>query len=319
MQGKNRIVNTRFWDDSFIKELNVSEKLLFIYLLTNPLTNIAGIYEITLKRINFDTGISLSTITKILKKFGDTGKIYYVDQYILIRNFIIYQKNNPKIQAGIQNILAFLPSTLKPYVIKTNDRLYIDYHKLSIDYGYSLKDLNSNLNLNLNSNLNSNPVQESIKEPDVLLESSFDVFWKVYPKKRGKGQAEITWGKIKPNKELQGKILSAIEKQKSAKMIARDDEFTPYPSTWLNAKSWEDEIIMKGKPEPEFPKIVTCNFCGEKYRLMHIGGSCDKCRESFYQYRPADGTWFERYPGSDSEEINALTAKVVNSIGGKPK
>jgi len=45
--AKNRYINTKFWDDPFIAELSIKEKLLYLYLITNPLTNAAGIYEIS--------------------------------------------------------------------------------------------------------------------------------------------------------------------------------------------------------------------------------------------------------------------------------
>ncbi len=59
--AKQRIVNTKFWDDSYITRLTPTEKLLFLYLITNPLTNISGVYELPLKRVAFDTGFSSAT------------------------------------------------------------------------------------------------------------------------------------------------------------------------------------------------------------------------------------------------------------------
>ena len=56
-----RMIKTKFWDDDYISYLDSVEKLLFLYCLTNPLTNIAGIYEITLKRIEVCVSITRST------------------------------------------------------------------------------------------------------------------------------------------------------------------------------------------------------------------------------------------------------------------
>jgi len=47
---------TELWTDSFIQGLSPEDKLLFIYLWTNKHCNQAGLYEITLKTIAFDTG-----------------------------------------------------------------------------------------------------------------------------------------------------------------------------------------------------------------------------------------------------------------------
>jgi len=41
VQWKKRYISTKFWDDEFIVNLDPIEKLLFMYFLTNPLTNVA--------------------------------------------------------------------------------------------------------------------------------------------------------------------------------------------------------------------------------------------------------------------------------------
>jgi hypothetical protein len=72
--------------------------------------------------------------------------------------------------------------------------------------------------------------------------SLFDSFWKEYPKKVNKGQAEKTWNKIKPDKGLVGKMIAALSWQKNRTSWVKDDgEFIPHASTWLNARGWEDE------------------------------------------------------------------------------
>jgi len=51
-----RIVKDEFWTDPYIEDLDPSEKLLFLYLITNPLCNVAGIYESQITRIAYETG-----------------------------------------------------------------------------------------------------------------------------------------------------------------------------------------------------------------------------------------------------------------------
>jgi hypothetical protein len=115
---KNRYVNTHFWDDKYIIELDAIEKLLFIYFLTNPLTNIAGIYEIQIKRIAFDTGIDREMILKILEQFEESKKIKYENGWIGIANFLKHQSiKNQKIRKGIQDSLQNVPKTLIKWVM----------------------------------------------------------------------------------------------------------------------------------------------------------------------------------------------------------
>jgi len=89
--------------------------------------------------------------------------------------------------------------------------------------------------------------EDKIKTPiapkmGAMLES-FDLFWKEYPKKRGKETAERAWLKIAPNNGLCETIITAIKKQKTWPDWVKDcGQFIPYPASWLNQKRWEDEI-----------------------------------------------------------------------------
>ena len=72
----------------------------------------------------------------------------------------------------------------------------------------------------------------------------FNIFWQNYPKKKSKGQAEAKWGKIKPNEELFNTIMTGLEDAKLSEDWKKDNgQYIPHPSTWLNAKGWEDEAI----------------------------------------------------------------------------
>lgn len=74
---------------------------------------------------------------------------------------------------------------------------------------------------------------------------SFEVFWKAYPKKIAKGNAEKAWEKVKPDEKLVADIIAAIAKQK---INWTDPKFIPHPATWLNAKRWLDGVeVTTGK------------------------------------------------------------------------
>lgn len=124
---KERIINTRFWDDSYIGNLDPIEKLIFIYLLTNPNTNIAGIYEIQVRKIEFDTGVNKDMVIKIFERFEKDEKIYYKNNFVIIKNFIKFQHDTPKIRRGIEIIFNALPDEIKAF-----------YDTLSIPYRYDI-------------------------------------------------------------------------------------------------------------------------------------------------------------------------------------
>jgi len=117
-RSKNRYINTHFWDDTYIIDLDPIEKLLFLYSLTNPLTNISGIYEISLKRIAFDTGIDKDMVKKIFARFEDKKKMKYQDGWICITNSIKHQKLNPNITKGIISDMETSPLFMRNWLIE---------------------------------------------------------------------------------------------------------------------------------------------------------------------------------------------------------
>ena len=78
---------------------------------------------------------------------------------------------------------------------------------------------------------------------DKVRESTcFEKFWNAYPRKVGKGAAEQSFKKYRPDDELLKTILAAIENQKRLEQWQKDNgKYIPNPATWLNQKRWEDE------------------------------------------------------------------------------
>lgn len=113
---KLRSVNTKFWDDTYVISLDPIEKLIFLYFLTNPLTNLAGIYEITLRKIGFDTGLDKDMIIKILERFERDGKIYYKFNHIILANYFRHQKYNESMLINAENHLKTLPNEVKSFI-----------------------------------------------------------------------------------------------------------------------------------------------------------------------------------------------------------
>jgi len=128
MSDKSRSVNTKFWNDPFIEGLHPNDKLLFLYLLTNPLTNLIGIYEITIKRISYDTGLKKENILKALKGFERLQKALFIDEFIVLPNFLKNQSLNDNMKTGVINIFKNLPNELKIKLLGN------DYQTLSKDY-----------------------------------------------------------------------------------------------------------------------------------------------------------------------------------------
>lgn len=148
------MVNTRFWDDNYISNLDPIEKLLFLYFLTNTSTNICGVYEIPLKKVANETGLDKEMIIKIIQRFTNDRKIFFQDGWVVVKNFIKHQnQKSPKVQKGIEVELESVPENIK-----------------SILYGYGIDTLshsNSNTNTNLNTNLTKSNTGEKKFSQDI--------------------------------------------------------------------------------------------------------------------------------------------------------
>lgn len=104
-----RIINDSFWTDPYIEDLDPSEKLVFLYLLSNPLCNIAGAYEIKIKRIAYETWFDKDMVEKILIRFEKDGRIMMEKNWIILVNFAKNQANNPNVIKGMQRIVDSIP------------------------------------------------------------------------------------------------------------------------------------------------------------------------------------------------------------------
>jgi hypothetical protein len=82
--------------------------------------------------------------------------------------------------------------------------------------------------------------RERQKQLALDVKLGFIEFWKCYPKKIAKPNAEKAWMKIAPDVDLSKRIIHAISEQK---LLEREEQFIPYPASWLNARRWEDDLV----------------------------------------------------------------------------
>lgn len=102
---KTRIVETKFWKDSYVSELTPNEKLLYLFFLTTEKVNIIHCYEITEREIAFDTGIDTSIIRATKKKLEKDGKLAFFKDYVCLINAYKYESYTGVINEGAKQKL----------------------------------------------------------------------------------------------------------------------------------------------------------------------------------------------------------------------
>lgn len=78
----------------------------------------------------------------------------------------------------------------------------------------------------------------------------FEQFWKKYPRKVAKPNAQKAWLKIKPDDALTEKMIAAINRQE---LCNSEIKFVPHPATWLNNRRWEDEVQVQQSSSSAMP------------------------------------------------------------------
>lgn len=217
--SKNRYINTRFWSDNFVSELNPLDRYLFLYFLTNEHTNICGIYEIPLRTISFETGIEMDMLKKMIKRLE--GKIFYVDGWVYIKNFVKHQRNdNESVRKGVINAKNLIPENIR---LKIRE----------IDESHTASD--------------SLSTASEVSEPESELESElelelkpFSLFKEIYPRKENMKKAEPIWKRLSLDKKIM--ILEDIPKRKEGKQWK--EGFIPHPTTYLNGERWNDDLVV---------------------------------------------------------------------------
>ena len=77
----------------------------------------------------------------------------------------------------------------------------------------------------------------------------FEIFYRLYPVHKGRGDAIKAWDKLKPSLELCKVMEAAIKNaMDSPEWKKEGGKYIPHPATWLNGRRWEDELRH---PEPE--------------------------------------------------------------------
>lgn len=250
-----RSINTRFWVDEWVEELDKDEKLLYLYLLTNQQTNIAGVYEISIKRISFETGIKSEHVGKIIEKFLKNGKVAYVDGWMIIKN---WKKNQcldgTQIDRAIQKVVDTLPS----HIVESKKHL----DTISIPYPYPMDTL-------------SIPYGE--KEKEIEIEKEIYIC--------NSGELPIAWSKWSNDQFISESIQTNEKTLLPKSELEKFNEYWLSPSktgkpafklqkTWSMSgrqRTWLENYEKSGKkPTRDIPKaspLTLDDFAGDKEAL----------------------------------------------------
>jgi len=229
-----RQFSTATWQDPWFEKLNQKAKLLFIYLWTNEVCNQAGLYQISQRRVEFETGLKVPEVIPEL----EPKIVWYPEHEIVwVKNFFKWQCQNPKFAISAIRALYCIPQKIVDQFTQHNAVLIEKYGIDTLSIPYQTGNDTVSLSVTVTKqkqNRNSNSVSDTVSE--------FDDFWKCYPKKVGKVEAKKAWARANGTRPPTEQIIAKINQLKKSKQWTKDGgDYIPNPATWLNRGGWDDE------------------------------------------------------------------------------
>ena len=163
-----RTVSMSFWTDAkVVEDFTPEDRYFYLYLFTNPHTNLCGCYEVSTKQIAYETGYDQGTIERLIKRFAEVHKVLcyskQTKEVLLINwhkfNWTTSEKYRKPLKAAIDSIKE---ESFKSYLMD----LYECVDTVSIPYPYGTDTTNTNTISNTNSisNNKSNSKDKSINK-----------------------------------------------------------------------------------------------------------------------------------------------------------
>lgn len=242
-------VNT--WNDEKFSLLSQDGKLMFLYFLTCPHSNSIGAYVVKKGYISDDLRWNPKKVNDVLSELQKIGLVRYDNMFsvVVVMNYLKHNTiENPNQCKNAVKTFMSLPKTELLLDVKNSLETVSKHFKIPFVYrfetiiNYVSVSVSDSVSVSEEGGAGGNE-QQAPEEPKY----TFENFWRDYPRKKAKGDAEKAWAKIKPGEHLAEIIRQAVQRATTSVDWAKDGgQYIPYPATWLNRKGWEDEYVEAG-------------------------------------------------------------------------
>lgn len=256
--SKHRVVKSDFWIDDYFEDRPVEERLFYLYLMTNPETNILGIYRTTIKRMAFESGLSAKDeIVPILDIWSEKDKVHFIGNHILMVNFQKHNIPSGTMRTGIKTLIGKLPSEIISFILSKKSRIY---NRLSLHYSDAIhrankdKDINKGKDKDQDINKNESDFESGLEEKKSRLLETL------------KAGMIKTWQYLEkfPEPELEQDAIEVIKhlrvtKNPNSNLPPDKNEIEQIIEYWLFSDDLPKETLIKlinGAGSVEFEKVL---------------------------------------------------------------
>lgn len=113
---KRRYIATEIWNKRWFNELSMEARFLYLYLLTNPIANLCGVYELMDEQVTLHTGIT--NLQKAFEELGMAGEVLRHGDWVVIIRYLDNHKWQTSYSIGLRVVkeLEDLPDNIKQLV-----------------------------------------------------------------------------------------------------------------------------------------------------------------------------------------------------------
>lgn len=238
-----RSIKPEFWTDrSLARQLSMNARLFYI-----ALWNFADEHG----RVNGDAlylrgqifpydDVSIDFIEDLIRQLSDAGKaVCYEDQgdpYLFLSRLDRHQRLEPA------KVPSRLPAPPKSQV-EASTQIRADSSAPDTDESAPGPDELPLLYVAGSREQVAGSRDPSTPAAPESAQTGFDEFWNHWPRKVSKADAEKAWDKaVKARADTAAIVKAAASYAERCQLTRQDPKFIPHPATWLNRKSWNDDL-----------------------------------------------------------------------------
>jgi len=120
-QSNKRYFNTFFFEDPYIEDLDSNTTLLYLTMILNPHNNLAGCYEISIRKLINYTKLTETEVKVGIQKLVEDRKILFSGNWIALKNFIKNNEFNPNMCKKAFDIMALAPKDKVVFILSNSN------------------------------------------------------------------------------------------------------------------------------------------------------------------------------------------------------
>lgn len=274
-----RTICCEFWTDPKVRALTPHQKLIFLYLITNPHSHLSGIYYMPRPFIEHEVGLNGGFAQEWAGLLA-SGLIEYDERLsqVWVVQMLPYQARGQNADKGVANHLGTLHNSplverfllryphIAPFLPKRTVAipLLTPLEPPSEGVGtfpspVSVPDSDSDLNLKTKNKSENSAGQKGANH-------DFERFWSAYPRKVGKKDAQKAFQNAHNCPKIDDLLVALVRQGGTQQWIKEGGRFIPHPATWLRQGRWDDvppqpvrnvfeEFLSRGDKEEDDERI----------------------------------------------------------------